>query len=105
MANMKIVNLWRAVAHLSALMGKNEITSGEKDTIRKSKETTVITTANGKAESTDEATVHVHDLDVFATQRCCWNSHQQCHVWVSCAKKWDALADGNRRVSIIDWEK
>ena len=32
---------------------------------RTSKETTVITTASGKAEATEEATVYVNDLDVF----------------------------------------
>ena len=41
--------------------------TGEKDTIRRWKETTGITTANGKAGSTEEATVYVNDLDVFVT--------------------------------------
>ena len=49
------------------MLNKNELTSGEKDTIRRSNEPTVITTANGKAESTEEATVYVNDLDVFVT--------------------------------------
>ena len=49
------------------MMRKNELISGEKDTIRRSKEPTVITTASGKAESTEETTVHVNDLDVIAT--------------------------------------
>ena len=49
------------------MMSKNELTSGEQDTVRRSKEPTVITTANGKAESTEQATVYVNNLDVFAT--------------------------------------
>ena len=49
------------------MMSKNELTSGEKDTIRRSNEPTAITTASGKAESTEEATVHVNDLNVFVT--------------------------------------
>ena len=49
------------------MMSKNEVTSSEKDTIRRSKEHIVTTTANGKAESTEEATVHDNDLDVFVT--------------------------------------
>ena len=49
------------------MMSKNKLTSGEKDTIRRSSEHPVITTANGKAESTEEATVFVNDLDVFVT--------------------------------------
>ena len=36
-------------------MSKNELTSDGKDTIRRSKEHTVITTANGKAESTEDS--------------------------------------------------
>ena len=46
------------------MMSKNALTS---ETIRKSEEPTVIMTANGKAKSTEEATVHVGDLDVFVT--------------------------------------
>ena len=49
------------------MMSKNELTSGEKETIRRSKEPTVITTARGAAESTEEATVYVNNLDVFVT--------------------------------------
>ena len=49
------------------MLSKNELICGEKDTIRRSKEPTVITTANGKADSTEEATVYVNDLDVFVT--------------------------------------
>ena len=45
---------------------KNELTSGERDT-RRSKEVTASTTANGKAESTEEATVYINDLVVFVT--------------------------------------
>ena len=44
---------------------KNELTPIEKVTIRGSKEPTVITTANGKGESTEETTVYVNDLEVF----------------------------------------
>ena len=47
------------------MMSKTEVTFGEKDTIRRSKEPTVITTVSGKAESTDDATVYVNDLDLF----------------------------------------
>ena len=47
------------------MMSKSELTSGEKDAIGRSREPTVITTANGKAESTEEAAVHVNDLDAL----------------------------------------
>ena len=62
---MKIDNLLWNAAVSRHTMSKNEFTSGDKDTIRRSKETTVITTASGKAESTEEATVYVYDLDVL----------------------------------------
>ena len=62
------------------MMRKNELTSGEKDT-RRSKETTAITTANGKAESTEEATVYINDLDVFVTMMLLEDS-KQCYLFV-----------------------
>ena len=48
-------------------MSKKELTSAEKDTTTISKEPTVTTTDNSKAESTEEATVNVNSLDVFIT--------------------------------------
>ena len=49
------------------MMSKNEFTSGEKETIRRLQEPTVITTTSGKAESAEEATVYVNDYVVFLT--------------------------------------
>ena len=48
-------------------LSKNELTCGDKDTIRRSRESTVNTTASGKAESTEEARVYVNDLVVSVT--------------------------------------
>ena len=60
--NMKIENwLWTASFHI---VNKNEPTCSEEGTIRRSKEPT---TASGKAESTEEATGYVNDLDVSVT--------------------------------------
>ena len=42
------------------MLMENDLTSG------RSTEPTVITTASGKAEPTEEATVYVNDLEVFA---------------------------------------
>ena len=47
------------------VMSKSAVTSDESETVRKSKEPTVIMPANGKAKSTEEAAVYVDDLDVF----------------------------------------
>ena len=49
------------------MMSLNELWFGEEDTIRKSTELTVIMTAGGTAESSEEPTVFVNDLDVFVT--------------------------------------
>ena len=49
------------------MMSQNELTSGENDTVRRSKEPTVIATANGEAELTEEATENVHDMEVSVT--------------------------------------
>ena len=65
------------------IMIKNELTSGEKDTIRRSKEPTAITTGSGKAESTEEATVCVNVLDVFVTMMLVEDS-QVLSLSVSC---------------------
>ena len=47
------------------MMIKYGFTSGENGTIRRSHGSAVITTASGKAELTQEATLYVNDLDVF----------------------------------------
>ena len=49
------------------MMRKNEVTSGEKGIIRRSREPTVIMIAKGEAESTEEATVYTNDLDASVT--------------------------------------
>ena len=41
------------------MMSKNDLTFGGKDTIRRSKELTIIATARGKAESVEEYSVHI----------------------------------------------
>ena len=48
------------------MMSKYELISAEQDTIRRPKEPTVITSASGKAEPTEDATVYVNDLDVLS---------------------------------------
>ena len=58
-ANIKTENLlWTVCPPHDEI--KSELTSGQQDTSRRSKEPTVITTANGKAELTEEGTVYVN---------------------------------------------
>ena len=66
------------------MMSERELFSVEENTIRKSEEPNVITTANLMAESAEEATVNVNDLIGSA-------------FWVCCAKKWATLVSGWRK--------
>ena len=77
------------------MMCKNEITSG--DTVRRSKDPTVIMTANGKAECTEGVTVYVTDLDVHNDAVGSW--------WGFCVKKWATPTNGKTRVAILDYRR
>ena len=81
-------------------MSKNELTSGEKDAIRRSREPTVITTTSGKAESTQEATVYVNDLDVFAAIMLLEDSPAVLSLGLSCAE-WTTPMNGNGRMGTV----
>ena len=70
------------------MMRNNELTSGEEDTISRSKEPTVITTAGGKAEPTEEVAVYVNDLDVFVTK-------MLLEDW-QVVRSWDGIKDEQR---------
>ena len=48
-------------------MSKKELSSEEMDTVKWSRTTTVVLTANGKYTPTREAQVFVHDLNLFVT--------------------------------------
>ena len=76
--------LW-TVVHLH-MMSKHKLTFVGKEIIRKSKETTVIATANGKAQSTEDATVYVNDLQ----------NYQQCYLCFFYAKKWSTPTHGKQ---------
>ena len=60
------------------MMSKNELTS--KDRHQKIRRIHCHHDRQRKAESTEEATVCINDLD-FLSPRCCWKIHQQCDLW------------------------
>ena len=92
---MKIENLlWTAAPSLH-MMSKNQLPFGGKDTIWRSTEPTVITTASGMAESTEEATVYVNHLDACVTMVLREDSHEG-YLCVYRAKKWATLLHGQR---------
>ena len=80
-------------------MSKNELTSVGKDTIRRSKEHTAITTANGKAESTEDS-VRERFGRFFVMML--WERVASSGVFgVYYVQKWASLVNGKGRVSIV----
>ena len=49
------------------MLSKKDLSSDELDTLRRSRNTTVVLTANGEVHTNEEAQVHVHDLNLFLT--------------------------------------
>ena len=49
------------------MMSKKDSSSDELVTLRRSRNPTVVLTANGEVHTNEEAQVHVHDLDLFVT--------------------------------------
>ena len=84
------------------MMSKNELPLGEKDTIRRSKEPTVITTSTGKAESTEEATVCDNDLDAVVTMMLTEDSPAGAISKFIVRRTWAILMNVKGRVSIVD---
>ena len=49
------------------MLSKKVLSSAELDTLRKSRNPTTVITANGKVQTSEEAQVYVHDLELFVT--------------------------------------
>ena len=49
------------------MMSRKDLNSAELDTVRVSRNTTMVFTVNGEVQTNEEAKVHVHDLDLFVT--------------------------------------
>ena len=49
------------------MMRKKDLRSDELDTLRRSRNFTVVLTANGEVHTNEEAQVYVHDLNLFVT--------------------------------------
>ena len=47
------------------MKSKNKLASEKQETVRRSKDPSVMMTATGTKHTTEEATAHVHDLDMF----------------------------------------
>ena len=68
-------------------MTKSDLALEDQVTIRKSKDPSVIMTANGTTHTTEEATVHVYDLDVFVQFQWLKESLAELSVWKDCARR------------------
>ena len=51
------------------MTSKKELSSDELDTLRRSRNPTVVLTANGEVHTNEEAHVHVQDLNPFVTMQ------------------------------------
>ena len=49
------------------MLSKKDLSSDEKDTVKRSRHPTVVTTANGEVQTFEEAQMDVHDLGLFVT--------------------------------------
>ena len=49
------------------MLGKRDLSSDEKDTVRRSRPPTVVITANGEVQTFEEAQIYGHDLGLFVT--------------------------------------
>ena len=49
------------------MMSKKDLSSDELDSLRRSRNPTVVRTANGEVHTNEEAQVFVHDLNLFVT--------------------------------------
>ena len=52
------------------MMSKKELSSGEMDTVERSRTPTAVMTANGRVQTHEEAQVSVHDLSMKRLQSC-----------------------------------
>ena len=49
------------------MLSKKDLCSGEMDTLRRSRNTTLVMTENAEVQTNEESQVHVLDLDLFLT--------------------------------------
>ena len=49
------------------VLNKNDLNSADMETLRRSRIPTTVVTADGEVPTSEEAQVHVHDLDLFVT--------------------------------------
>ena len=51
------------------MISKRDVSDAERDTLTKSCSPTIVITANGEAQTHEEATVYVKELDIFLTKK------------------------------------
>ena len=73
------------------MMSKKDLSSGEMDTVKRSRTPTGVLTANGDVQTHEEAQVFVHDLNLFVTVQL---PDETLAVW-NFAKTTDTLMSGS----------
>ena len=49
------------------MLSRTDLSSAELETLQRSRSPTTVITANGEVQTNEEATVHIHDLELFVT--------------------------------------
>ena len=62
------------------MLSKKDLSSGEVDTLRRSRNPPTVVTAIGVVQTNEEAQVYVHDLDLFVTGKLC-SGHGYSYEW------------------------
>ena len=57
------------------MMSTKDLSSDELDTLRRSRNPTVVLTANGEVQTSEEAQIYVHDLDLIVTVQLLEETH------------------------------
>ena len=65
------------------MMSKTDLSSEEMGTVKRSRNPTVVLTANGEVHTHEEAQVFVHDLNLFVTVQLLCEDHGNSYEWVS----------------------
>ena len=65
------------------MMSKTDLSSEEMGTVKRSRNPTVVLTANGEVHTHEEAQVFVHDLNLFVTVQLLCEDHGYSYGWVS----------------------
>ena len=68
------------------MLSKTNLSSGELDTLRRSRNPRTVVTANGEVQTNEEAQVYVCDLDLFITEQLLENTQAVLSLGKLCSE-------------------